>query len=378
MKRPAKVASPVPNHAFLTDTLDTSGAELLHEVGTATSPSSAATPLSPTYGWALIRYYWAFDQAIDDLLCLSPMGAALKYHHRQAISEFIGIGAGLLLAREVLRVRYQGKPVTVIDAEQALANPDLVAGVQGASTLRPDYFASVEDGPLVVIECKGASGNSGRIAALAKAMRQVNSVTHWDSVPSTLAIHTVARRTGIDSLVLGSVGDEVWSCAAKPDAPRGNPVRRVDDTRVEIIDPGSFRADIDDLAQAAALSWAGNEEASTGLLPERVRLARGVERRDNSPQIAIRIQDRTYEGVEASMPLGGQTLTFFRGIDQRYKELLVTKSVGNRNEATLQELHAEMARQHRSELERRRAGDPDADEVVAAGENGTVSRLTVR
>src|ERR1035437_3718462 len=183
----AKPATPLPLpwvHTSPTGSLPgvfLTGSDILLEVGTATTVSGSTNPIGPAFWWALVRYYWAFAHTGNGHLRVSSAASSLRYHHRQALSETLGIGVGLLLVKRELQHAMPGAVIDFVDAESALSN-NWKPRLSRRNRLMPDYFVELANGALLVVECKGASSNRGP-EPLARGCRQLQSVTYRGSSP---------------------------------------------------------------------------------------------------------------------------------------------------------------------------------------------------
>jgi len=195
-QQPISIAAAIPTGSIIRR-----GDQLLLAIGQATNPIVSALPIHPSNWWPIVRYYWAFDRNAAGFMCLSPQGQALRYHHRTALSEYVGIGVAIELVKEIVSQQYPNSAIQVIDADLALDNAQ-IPGVAGVGRLRPDYFVTVQNGPVIVLECKGSSSAQNRVSAIGKAMRQLASVSHNGTHPKGYAVHTIAGSGAIDATIL--------------------------------------------------------------------------------------------------------------------------------------------------------------------------------
>jgi hypothetical protein len=263
----------------------------------------------------------------------------------------------------------------VVDAESALAYGTPIPALVPAGPLMPDYFVTVAGGPVFVIECKGSSTDVGRVTSLAKAMRQLCSVSYRGSPPPGFAVHTRLNGDGFESVILDPDADDAWTAEPTPRHDR-RPALHAEEGSLAIEDPGSFRGELEDLAESALLSWSGAESAAVALLPERVRA-----RLDRAPldqaAITVSIRDRVFEGVEAALPLGGLNALYFRGVDREYRRLLLRKASNDSVDADIAALRAELPSRLPSNDDptARGVADDAGTEIVATGEGGAITRL---
>jgi hypothetical protein len=80
----------------------TSPAQVLHELGVATTFLSASPLAQVARHWAHVRYC-ATLTARNGCLAQSPHAGNVVYHHKVAQSEQLGIGLALVVAKRVLR-----------------------------------------------------------------------------------------------------------------------------------------------------------------------------------------------------------------------------------------------------------------------------------
>ncbi|CAO5258343.1 hypothetical protein [Frankia sp. AgKG'84/4] len=217
-KRPRPVSVPLGR-------ITTSPAEVLHELGGATT-FFVRSPFSDiARNWAHVRYCSALTWS-DGWLALSAEAEDVVYHHKVMQSEQLGIGFGLVAARKVLQKLYPRWHFDVIDADAALVAGQ-VSGVRATSgrragKQRPDYFlvgthsmgGSVQS-KIWVLECKGTHASGPyHIEQLAKACVQVETVEIGTAPPPALMVATKLAANRITTYVLDPPGeDELWSGA---------------------------------------------------------------------------------------------------------------------------------------------------------------------
>ena len=361
------------------------GAEVLREVGLATTVAGTWSPLGPADQWALVRYYWAFDQAPGGLqpprMALCPAAEGIRFHHRTALSEYVGVGVAIALSRQILALQYPGVEVKVVDAESALAE-ETIAEVTAVGKLRPDYLmqVAVPGGPLVVLECKGSRETATRFGQLAKAMRQLKAVEHRGSTPRGIAVHTAVKRDRFECTVLDhSDGDEVW--AVEPSRPQpvligyGESETGVEtsETGVEIWDVASFKADVEDLEQAKLLSWSGAPASANALIPDRIHKTSSSNRATEDLEASsVTIDGTTFEGIQSTMSSGATDFHYFRGLERDVRRLLLDRVAGGSVAGEL-----ELARRQFAARERSTPPERGGDEIVSVGNDGSVTRLSV-
>jgi hypothetical protein len=117
---------------------------LLARLGKVTVPPPGTPGVRLACQWAWVRYCWAFAGPDRNLgLRLSDAALRLKSHHKQQLSEDLGIALGLEAAERFLR---HGQPtgtrVDSVDVDHALDAGSIrcirAVGPAGATRMRPD------------------------------------------------------------------------------------------------------------------------------------------------------------------------------------------------------------------------------------------------
>lgn len=201
----------------------TTPAQVLHELGMATTFFSEPAFADIARRWVCLRYCATLVRDPSDYLALSQDAEEVVHHHKAVQSEQLGIGLALVVAKEALRRQYPGWVFSAVDAEVAL-RAGFVGGLApvrqtSPSKRRPDYFlvGRKRGGGggfrVVVLECKGThSDRSYALTQLATAGVQVQTVEVGGSVPPGLMVASSLSPSGIVSYLLEVKGDdELWS-----------------------------------------------------------------------------------------------------------------------------------------------------------------------
>lgn len=157
--------------------------------------------------WPILRYMGMFER--DDAINLHLRGedlAIIGPNQRRVLSEDLGIGFGILLAKHWCRerIRARGGPVPVIastDFDQALHFGQLQNFTVTAR--QPDYALSYPDpnNPEVTIfellEAKGTATSGNALKQLGKAATQLASVTVDQNPVTGIAISTIPTSDAI-------------------------------------------------------------------------------------------------------------------------------------------------------------------------------------
>ncbi|MFD6636266.1 hypothetical protein ACFWDN_10635 [Micromonospora chalcea] len=203
----------------------TSPAQVLHELGVATTFLTASPLAQVARHWAHVRYCATLDVR-DGHLALSQHAGNVVHHHKVAQSEQLGIGLALVVAKEVLRRQHPRWDFHAVDAEVAL-KAGFLDGVGEVATMprttkRPDYIllghhrSGRRNGmKIVVLECKGTHQSPGFAhGQLARAAVQVDALRVGGRSQPSLMVASYLSRTRITSYVLDPPGDdELWSGA---------------------------------------------------------------------------------------------------------------------------------------------------------------------
>ncbi|UMO99596.1 hypothetical protein [Amycolatopsis sp. EV170708-02-1] len=201
--------------------------EALHQLAYATASRYQDDLLDIYAQWGLLRYLAFFDLVdVEDLtrtgpprLKVSDAGSRIVGNQRRVASEEIGIGFGVLLARQWFARTGAGMaPVSIIDLDAALDDRYVFAGgarqaVRKIGKHRPDYLLVAADPQasrryrIRTLECKGTKNRRTAIQQLGKAVRQLDGITVDGRTPVGLATSVVASDGALSYLAIDP-GDE--------------------------------------------------------------------------------------------------------------------------------------------------------------------------
>ncbi|WP_406070338.1 hypothetical protein [Micromonospora sp. NBC_01638] len=200
----------------------TTPAQVLHELGVATTLLTASPLSQVARHWAAVRYCATLTKN-GGRLALTPDANEVVYHHKVTQSEQLGIGLALVVAKRLLRTQYRGWTFHAVDAEVALKAGfvDGVGAVESVSRtkMRPDYILLGHHATktrrrmkIVILECKGTHGPPSFIhGQLARAAVQVEALSVGGSHPPSLMVASHLTQAGITAYVLDPPGDdELW------------------------------------------------------------------------------------------------------------------------------------------------------------------------
>ncbi|MCZ7422966.1 hypothetical protein O7605_26025 [Verrucosispora sp. WMMA2121] len=218
---PGKSLTPV----LLGQPFRTSAAEVLHELGVATTFLDAAPLAQVARHWAHVRYCATLTERRGHL-ALSRYAGNTVYHHKVTQSEQLGIGLALVVAKTLLRRQHPGWEFHAVDAEVALKAGFLdgagTVKTRSATKKRPDYILLGHHSSgrrsgmkIFVLECKGTHGSATfAYEQLARATEQVDALRVGGCGQPSLMVASCLSRSRITSYVLDPPGeDDLWTGA---------------------------------------------------------------------------------------------------------------------------------------------------------------------
>jgi hypothetical protein len=204
--------------------IDSSPAEVLRELGLATTFVTASPFADIARHWAHVRYCATLRSNRKQVLALTKAGSDIVHHHKVAQSEQLGIGLALVVAKRILERKYPGWLFSSVDVDVALA-AGFIEGVglvrqKSKATMRPDYFlvgrragGGRSGCKVYVLECKGTHGNAYHSKQqLATASLQVGSIELGARTLPSLIVASRLSTSGISIDVLDPPGDDdLWN-----------------------------------------------------------------------------------------------------------------------------------------------------------------------
>lgn len=160
--------------------------------------------------WSILRYLGAF--AIDPISGTLHLDAgALQFigpNQRRVLSEELGIGFGILVAKHWCRTRIpQVGPIEVVDVDMTLNN-GTVPALQRAGSRQPDYLLKYPDpnNPRTTVyellETKGTVQRSNAFEQLGRAVTQLAGLTVSGQPMTGIAVSTVSTTEGIRAMAV--------------------------------------------------------------------------------------------------------------------------------------------------------------------------------
>ncbi|MFJ1981579.1 hypothetical protein [Streptomyces albogriseolus] len=204
--------------------IESSPAEVLRELGMATTFVTASPFADIARHWAHVRYCATLRSNRKRVLALTQAGSDIVHHHKVAQSEQLGVGLALVVAKRILERKYPGWLFSSVDVDVALA-AGFVEGLglirqKSRATMRPDYFligrragSSNSGCKVYVLECKGTHGNSYHSRKqLATASLQVGCIEVGSKTLPSLMVASRLSTAGVSIDVLDPPGDdELWA-----------------------------------------------------------------------------------------------------------------------------------------------------------------------
>ncbi|MYV38818.1 hypothetical protein GT030_08020 [Streptomyces sp. SID1328] len=211
----------IPSELF--SGIESSPAEVLRELGLATTFVTASPFADIARHWAHVRYCATLRSNRKKVLALTQAGSDIVHHHKVAQSEQLGIGLALVVAKRVLERKYPGWLFSSVDVDVAL-NAGFIEGVglvrqKNKATMRPDYFlvgrragGGNSGCKVYVLECKGTHGNAYHSKQqLATASLQVGSIEVGARTLPSLIVASRLSTKGVSVDVLDPPGDDdLW------------------------------------------------------------------------------------------------------------------------------------------------------------------------
>lgn len=213
-----------PIDSSLLNGIVSSPAEVLRELGLATTFVTASPFADISRHWAHVRYCATLASNQKGFLALSKTGSDVVHHHKVAQSEQLGIGLALVVARRILERQYPGWLFSSVDVDVAL-HAGFIDGVgsvrqKNKATMRPDYFligqragGGTSSCKVYALECKGTHGSAYHSRQqLATASLQVGSIELGSRSLPSLIVASRLSMAGISIDVFDPPGDDdLWA-----------------------------------------------------------------------------------------------------------------------------------------------------------------------
>jgi len=227
----ASSARPVP---WLDGGIDVRAIDILHELAVATRFAYHPTVLDVYSQWALLRYIGAFDFAHfpTPRLRLSDAGQNVVGNQRRVMSEDLGIGVSVVLARRWFQQRFPTQSLDVIDLDVAIKS-ELIERPAGRRT---DYLLVSVDPATRRLHAHGLLESKGTVTPGYHIPQIIPGPDRWRARPwaegasqaSSVRRSPVVARCGTASSRLSRLKAAIPSTSApsrRPPHPSDCPVR---------------------------------------------------------------------------------------------------------------------------------------------------------
>ena len=314
-----KTVTPVRN---VPSTTSVRAIEVLHEIGLATTPVFGSTRILATEWWAILRYMWAFDTAAGRLRLSDETQSHFTYHHKTALSEYLGIGFGLTVVKASIQRQIARSTTEVLDVDSVGAFRQV--SLNQVRTLRPDYFlitTSPQGTSVSALECKGSSTNRAhQIGQLGKSILQLGSVVDKDGRPPRGFGSSVrATKTGFKLIVVDPDERSEWSAG---DINFDDVTEVSESEGVSVVqNVAALKRQLLELEASRNAIWAGDPMTSRRVLPDSLR--------QRSPDVAeqadldeVSVDGTPCLGRISLLDVEGGVLEVFRGAERSYLEQL--------------------------------------------------------
>jgi hypothetical protein len=275
--------------------------------------------------WSILRYLGVFD--------LHPLGylrldtGALEFigaNQRRVISEELGIGFGIVVAKRWCRTRQPTVgTITAIDVDKAL-NGGQVHNLQRNGSRQPDYLLAYSDPVHAsqttydLLETKGTVNRSNAKKQLGRAVTQLAGLTVAGKPMTGLAASTVSTVNGISIMAVDPEERPMtWEASNEAlERSRLNEVRRRQDVSHLDVEPEEFFAAATNVDNASLAEFSGQMGAADRWLPRRRSRSGSTSRSNDSAQREFGAG--TFVGSEQviSVPGSGTQVRVFQGVEK--------------------------------------------------------------
>ncbi len=227
--------------------------------------------------WSILRHLGVFARE-PGVGTLHLDAAALQFigpNQRRVLSEELGVGFGILVAKHWCRTRVPGVgPITAIDVDKAL-HTGTVRNLQLAGGRQPDFLLAYADpanlGAMAydLLETKGTVSRSTANSQLGRAVTQLAGLTVGGQSITGIAVSTIST---VDGFLVLAVDPEERAITWKPTEAAlvrwrtAEPWPRTDVARVD-IDADELFARATNVDYAALATFSGLQAAAKRWLP---------------------------------------------------------------------------------------------------------------
>jgi hypothetical protein len=353
--------------------------EVLLELARAT-PFSAEEPVRTIRQmWSVLKYLGMFEPP-DPEIRLSESTRMVRGNARRLFSEELGVGFARSVARQYVTAHHPTlTSVRIEDVDHIEPDSPLAESLEFESKQRPDYFL-IASNPLqpiafqiFVLEAKGSMSRSTSIGQLAKASRQVRSVTVDGYTPAGLACSTILSEVEVTACAL-QLSDDFGFAAAAPVHTRVDPegIRDYSES-VEGV-RSSQRSGQGTVATSLISSWmrlgrfAGDDEVELAWRSSLREEFLAPYRPTGSPRVQVEIDGEAASGRMSIIDTPEGRAEVFLGVNESVLDALRTNESGAVLQAQAEFASRQGGRQSLPESE---------TEVSAVDPEGAVARISL-
>lgn len=273
--------------------------------------------------WSVLRYLGVFDiHPLGDLRLDTGALEFIGANQRRVISEELGIGFGIVVAKRWCRTRQPTVgTITAIDVDKAL-NGGRVQNLQRNGSRQPDYLLAYSDPARAgqttydLLETKGTVNRSNAKKQLGRAVTQLAGLTVSGKSMTGLAASTVSTVNGISILAVDPEEPPMtWEASNEAlERSRLSDVRGRQDVSHLDVEPEEFFAAATNVDNASLAEFSGQMGAVDRWLPRR-RSRSGARSNDSAQR---KFGAGTFVGSEQiiSVPGSGAQVRVFQGVEK--------------------------------------------------------------
>ncbi|GEB46284.1 hypothetical protein [Microbacterium testaceum] len=279
--------------------------------------------------WAALRYLGLIlrDHATDRLQLHVDTMARIGPNQRRVVSEELGVGFGILVAKQWCLERNPGTSIVTATDFDIAVHGGLVPQLTLADR-QPDYVlsystpASAGANIYEFLETKGTASSPNAYTQLGRAVTQLAAPTIAGAPVTGLAVSTVSTTEEISAyavdpperpVVWRAVEEKLQRSRERPASPRT--------THTSInLDPDEFLSNVTNTEYASLARYAGLDSAAERWLPS-LHTSR---RPGPAPGEILSLDGQTYRGSSQrfTLPNGQGQLRVFAGVDTNVADAL--------------------------------------------------------
>ncbi|MFB2583026.1 hypothetical protein ACEXQD_17390 [Herbiconiux sp. P15] len=355
--------------------------DAMHELARGTALLRDPSVAAFARGWSALRYLGVFARSGQGRLSLD--GAALEHvgpNQRRVISEELGIGFGVLVAKEWCQSRQVSPigPITVIDVDMALFH-NMVPGLSTTGKRQPDYLLAYPDPNkpsktmYELLETKGTVDVSGAKGQLGRAVTQLAGLEVGGFPLTGIAVATVSTTSGIRALAVDPAEPvaswesseaelEYWRKAK----PRARPSLPVVDLPIDELSARATNVDL-----AALAEFSGQYDAATRWLP---RLKGQPDHANSEERLETDLGEFVGTAFTLKLPGADKQVRVYQAVDAQ-----IALALRSHDGSTVRARQRAFADRRGSSVRTTRSGDVEPSGVAteAVSSDGSLLRISI-